>query len=178
MGQLVTPDSTIGSATPGNALYVAANANGNLAGLTLGPVDAYSAGACLVVNAELYNGSSYDIARNNVTGVVKAAGTTATSSTNVTTFNARAITIVVNVSAYTSGTLNIAITGSTTSAYTYTLLPSITGLGATGTTAYTIGVGLPVTAGVSNNIPVPRTVTVAVSGTFSATYGIDYVLSV
>lgn len=126
----------------------------------------------------LYNNSTFDRQRANVTGALIAAGATTTQTVTLTTYNARALTLVVNVSAYASGTINLAVNGVTSSNYTYSLLSSITGLVATGTSVYRIGIGLTPSAGLVANDVLPRTVQVVVSGTFSATYGIDYVLGV
>jgi hypothetical protein len=123
-----------------------------------------------------YNGSGKDRVRNNTSVVVVAAGATTGSTTTITTYNARELVLVVNVSAYTSGTINLAVNGVTVSSYAYPLLSAITGLTASGVSTYRVGIGLTPAAGLVANDVLPRSVQVVVSGTFSATFGIDAVL--
>lgn len=125
-----------------------------------------------------YNNTNWDRARNNTTGVVIAAGTTATNAgVNVTTYNASKAVIILNVSAYTSGTITVTINATTSSGYSYPLLVSAA-IGATGVTPLRIFPGATASANAVANDMVPRTIQVVTTGTFSLTYGVDYELSV
>lgn len=127
---------------------------------------------------QVFNGATFDRMRNNILVVAQASGTTATSSNTVTTYNARYATITINVSAYTSGTMNIAINLLTSSGYSYSPFTSIAGLAATGTVVYRIGPGLTPVTGLTANDVLGRSLQIVTSGTFSLTYGIDVNLSV
>src|ERR1700720_3065908 len=102
------------------------------------------------------------------------AGTT-TTQTNIQLGapGFKSLALVVNVTAGTSVT--VAINAVTASGYTYNLLTSAAI--APGTTALTIGPGLPVTANVSANTVLPRFITVTATVNTSATFGVDYILS-
>lgn len=113
-----------------------------------------------------------------------AAGQTATQTVNLTglhavgnNFAAHYLVLVVNISAFTSGTLTVATSGVSAAAYTNTLLTSAA-LGAAATTALQMGPSLPATANLSANVVLPSQVQVVatVSGGGSLTYGIDYFL--
>jgi hypothetical protein len=186
-GHIMTQDNSTGltgTTVPTSATYVGLNnAAGNLSGLrglsnNSDGVNTTAGGNVLDVWAEqvVYNGANFDRARNNTSVVVVAAGATSGSTTTITTYNARELVLVVNVSAFTSGTINLAVNGVSISSYTYPLLSAITGLTATGTSTYRIGVGLTPAAGLVANDVLPRSVQVVVSGTFVATFGIDAVL--
>lgn len=130
------------------------------------------------VQPQNYNNSSFDRNRNNITGVVIAAGATATNAgVSITTYNASKAVIILNVSAYTSGSLTVAVSGVSSSGYTYPILTSAA-IAATGVVPLRISPALTASANAVTNDILPRTIQVAVSGTFSATYGIDYELSV
>lgn len=140
--------------------------------------DGYAGNQHLLTTNLFYNGTNEDRPRNNTTGAVIAAGATSGSSVTTTTYNARSMAIIINVSAYTSGTITVAINGITSSNYSYPLISSITGLAATGVSIYRIGPGLTPSAGLVANDLLPRSVQVVIGGTFSATFGVDYELSV
>lgn len=175
----VGSNSATGSAVPANAFYMGgSDTGGNLRGIALGVNDG-AAQQSLVANEIMnYNGATFDRMRNNMLVAPVASGTTATSSTTTTTYNARSAVIIINVSAYTSGTINIAINLLTSSGYSYSPFTSITGLAATGTVVYRIGPGLTPSAGLTANDVLGRSLQIVTSGTFSATYGIDVNLSV
>lgn len=171
-------NSATGSAVPANAFYMAASDATNLVGLRVNISDNTSNSSLLGVTTTSYNNSGWDRTRNNTTGVIIAAGATSGSSVTTTTYNARSMAIIINVSAYTSGTITIAINGITSSGYSYPLISSVTGLAATGVSIYRIGPGLTPSAGLVTNDLLPRSVQVIIGGTFSATFGVDYELSV
>lgn len=126
----------------------------------------------------LFNGTTWDRRRGTNTGAWLAAGQTATqSNVALTNYNAAELLVVINISAFTSGTLTVAVSGTTSSSYSIPLLTSAA-LGAAATTVLQIGPGLPTTANLSANMPLPRNLllTATVSGGGSLTYGIDYVL--
>jgi hypothetical protein len=132
----------------------------------------------LVGASYFYNGSTWDKPRANTTGAIIGAGaTTAQTSSTQTSFNAAKMAVVINISAFTSGTLTFTVNGITSSGYTYPILVS-TALGATGTTVLRIFPGATAAANASVNDLVPRSFNVVVSGVFVATYGVDYELSV
>ncbi len=73
----------------------------------------------------IFNGTSWDRTRSNTTGVVIAAGaTTSNAGISTTTYNASKAVIIVNISAFTSGSLTVAINGITSSGYSYPILTS------------------------------------------------------
>lgn len=126
----------------------------------------------------IYNGSSWDRTQNNTTGVVIAAGTTTTqSNVALTTYNARSMVIVVNVSAVSGGSITVTINGTTSSSYVYPLLTSAA-LNTVAVTPLRIFPGSSPSANAVANDVVPRNVTVTVTVTGTITYGVDYVLGV
>lgn len=140
--------------------------------------DAASTTASADIRTMAYNGASNDRVRNNTTAAVIAAGATTTqTSSTITTYNASKLVVVINVSAFTSGTLTFTVNGITSSGYTYPILVS-TALGATGVTPLRIFPGSTPSANAVANDMVPRSFNVVVTGTFSATYGVDYELGV
>lgn len=131
----------------------------------------------LYVQQGVYNGASVDRVRGNVTASLIAAGTTSSQSpAAVTTYNARQLLLLVNVSAVSSGTLTVVINLITTN-YTYPVLTSAS-LGSIALTAMVVGPGLPVTANLSANSPLSRTFNVVTTVTGTITYGVDYALTV
>jgi hypothetical protein len=64
----------------------------------------------LIVQPFVFNGASYDRARNNTSNTVLAsAARTATQNVSVTTYNARTMTLIVNVSSAGTGSITPAI---------------------------------------------------------------------
>lgn len=125
----------------------------------------------------LYNGSTWDRQRPNITGVVQASGTTTTTTNTLTTYNARFAVIVLNVSAVTGGKITLALNGITSSSYSYAILtPSEVSTAVT--TPYRIGPGLTPSAGAVANDILPRTLQVIATVTGTITYGIDFILGV
>lgn len=128
--------------------------------------------------ANSISGPGVDRQRNNITGVVIAAGaTTAQTSSTVTTYNASKLIVAINISAFTSGTLTFTVNGITSSGYTYPILVS-TALASTGVTPLRIFPSATSSPNAVANDMVPRSFNVVVTGTFSATYGVDYELGV
>lgn len=124
------------------------------------------------------DGTNLQATRGNISVAVLAAGqTTTTTSATQSTFNAGRLAVVINISAFTSGTLTFTVNGITSSNYTYPILVS-TALGATGVTPLRIFPGATPSANAVANDLVPKQYNVVVTGTFTATYGVDAVLSV
>lgn len=177
----VGSNSATGSAVPANAFYIGMNgSSGNLRALnatdSLG--DASAGGNMISSSVSAYNGATYDRQRNNVTGAVIAAGATASNAgVNVTTYNASKLVIVVNISAFTSGSLTVTINGTSSSSYTYPLLTSAA-LAAVAVTPLRIFPGATASANAVANDMVPRTVQVVTTVSGTLTYGIDYELGV
>lgn len=142
------------------------------------PYDSAGNGLTFQTRSWSYNGSTWDRFRGNNSGVVVAAGATSTqTNVTLTTYNAKKLTIVVNISAVSGGTVTVAINGTTSSSYTYPLLTS-TALGTVAVTPLRIFPGASPSANAVANDAVPRNIliTATVSGTI--TFGIDYVLAV
>lgn len=175
----VGSNSATGSAVPANAFMIGGVDNsGNLQNLRLADTGDGVTTKILDVQPMMYNNTNDDRQRNNTTGAVIAAGaTTAQTSSTITTYNASKLAVVINISAFTSGTLTFTVNGITSSGYIYPILVS-TALGATGTTPLRIFPGATPSANAVANDMVPRSFNVVVTGTFSATYGVDYELSV
>lgn len=177
----VGSNSATASVVPPNAFYAgmidgsgnlvglgsAARANGDTNGLTNGIANAnYS-----------FNGATYDRQRNNTSVVVVAAGTTSTQTgVTVTTYNARSLVLAVNITAG-AGTLTVAISGSTTSGYTY---PILTSTALTGIADNTLRVfpGATPASNTAANDALPRTLSITYTVVGSITFGSDAVLSV
>jgi hypothetical protein len=114
-------------------------------------------------------------------GVLLAAGQSATTTTDLVLSpgcESRGLVLAVNVSAFTSGTLTVVVSGVTSSAYTYTILTSAA-LGAAATTVLRISPSLTAATNTTVNDVVPQIVQVVatVSGGGVLTYGIDYILT-
>lgn len=114
---------------------------------------------------------------SNVAGTTATIGTTAVSSVDVQTGNAVKAVIILNIASYTSGSLTVTVSGVTAQGFVYTLLASAA-VSATGQTVLRIFPGATPSANAVANDAIPRVMRIAVSGTFVATYGLDYQLSV
>jgi len=140
--------------------------------------DGITATSVLATGVIAHNGTTYDRQRNNTTGAVIAAGTTASNAgVSVTTYNASKAVIVVSISAFTSGSLTVAISGATSSGYSYPILTS-TALAAVAVTPLRIFPGATASANAVANDMVPRTIQVVTTVSGTLTYGVDYELSV
>lgn len=124
----------------------------------------------------LYNGTNFDIQRNNTSVVVVAAGSTSTTTQTVTTYNARSLVLAVNITAG-AGTLTVAISGSTTSGYTYPILTSTALAGVADNTLRVFPGATPASNTVANDA-LPRTLSITYTVVGSVTFGSDAVLSV
>lgn len=97
-----------------------------------------------------------------VTAFASAARTATPTSVPLSTYRAKAITIVIDCTAITA-TPSVVFTVSgkdTASGKKFTLLASAA-ITATGTTVLNIGAGLPATANVSANAPIPDVIDIA-----------------
>jgi hypothetical protein len=181
----VGSNSATGSAVPANAFYIAANGGGNVTGVVSqgdnadGVASSSTANRLVVVaHNGLYNGATWDLQRSNITGVVIAAGATGSNAgVSTTTYNASKAIIIVNISAFTSGSLTVAINGITSSGYSYPILTSAA-LAAAAVTPLRIFPSATPTANAVANDMVPRTLQVVTTVTGTLTYGIDYELSI
>lgn len=126
--------------------------------------------------AESYNGTTWDKLRSNTSVVVVAAGQTSTTTQTLTTYNARSLVLAVNITAG-AGTLTVAISGSTTSAYTYPILTSTALTGIADNTLRVFPGATPATNTTANDA-LPRTVSITYTVSGSVTFGSDAVLSV
>lgn len=178
----VNTASATGSAVPANAFYIGiTSSTATLVGLSsiaALATDGQAGNTTAATAALAYNGTTYDRTRINTTGVVIAAGTTSTQ-TNIalTTYNARGLTLVVNVSAVSGGSITVAINGTTASSYQYPLLTSVA-LNTVAVTPLRIFPAATVAANTASNDVLPRNVQVTVTVTGSITYGVDYVLGI
>jgi len=106
--------------------------------------------------------------------LASAARTAAINSDDLPSYGHRGLHLVVDVTAYTAGSITLTIQGKdSVSAVYYTLLASAA-LAATGTTVLKIYPGIPVIAnGVANDVmPDTWRVSVAVGGSQSITYSV------
>ncbi len=140
--------------------------------------DGMSGGGFIATGGASYNGTTWDRMRNNSTGVVIAAGATSSNAgVTTTTYNASKAVIIVNISAFTSGSLTVAINGITSSGYSYPILTSAA-LAAVAVTPLRIFPGATASANAVANDMVPRSLQVVTTVSGTLTYGIDYELSV
>ena len=114
-------------------------------------------------------------------GVLVAGGATATTTTDLVLSpgcESRGLVLAINISAFTSGTLTVTVSGVTSSAYTYTIVASAA-LGSAATTTLRISPGITAATNVSVSDVVPQIVQVVatVSGGGVLAYGIDYILT-
>lgn len=176
----VGSNSATGSAVPANAFYMAQNSGGNLTGIGSYSLqtDGATGGSQVAIGLNTFNGTTADRARNNTTGVVIAAGATASNAgVTTTTYNANKAVIIINISAFTSGSLTVAVNGITSSGYSYPILTS-TALAAVAVTPLRIFPGATASANAVANDMVPRSLQVVTTVSGTLTYGIDYELSV
>lgn len=103
--------------------------------------------------------------------VVSAAGTV---TKQVDTAGARSCVVVINVTAFSTGTLTVTVSGLSAQGVPWTILAS-TALAAVATTTLKIGPGLPVAANASANDVVPGNlqISAAAATSPSLTYTID-----
>jgi hypothetical protein len=152
------------------------DASGNALAFRETNADSSSSGV-LRTHSMGYNGTNMDRVRMNTTGAIVAAGATTTqSNVALTTYNAKKLIVIVNVTAG-AGSVTVTINASTSSSYTYPLLVS-SALSGVATTPLRIFPGATPSANAVANDAVPRNVTVTATVSGSITYGIDYVLGV
>lgn len=175
---VVGSNSATGSALPANVFAIGMQSGTN----TLVPVNSSSligdnsANGALATANYNYNNTSVDRQRNNTSVVVVAAGSTSTTTQTVTTYNARSLVLAVNITAG-AGTLTVAISGSTTSGYTYPILTSTALTGVADNTLRVFPGAIPATNTVANDA-LPRTLSITYTVVGSVTFGSDAVLSV
>jgi hypothetical protein len=168
-----------GSAVPAGAFYLGINSGGNLSGVSQSTNgDGATPGNMVATGSNLfnYNGSTFDRQRNNTTGVVVAAGQTSTTTQTLTTYNARSLLLAVNI-ASGAGTVTVAISGSTSSGYTYPILTSTALTGVADNTLRVFPGATPATNTTANDI-LPRTLSITYTVVGTIAFGSDYVLSV
>lgn len=140
--------------------------------------DASGSSTTGLVSKVTYNGATFDRDRNNVNSALIAAGTTTTQSAiALVAYNARFLTLVINITVATVATLTVTVNGASPSSYTY-LLGASAALATIATTTLMFGPGLLTTTNASFNVPIPRNIQVTAAVTGTCTYGIDYILSV
>lgn len=131
----------------------------------------------LAVAPVLFDGASaYPKQRGNTdeTILASAARTIATNSADFKNYNGRVLTLVIDVTVYTAGSITVTIQGKDdVSGKYYTLLASVA-LAATGTTVLRIGPGVLAAANLSTPLPLPRVwrASVAVGSADSVTYSV------
>lgn len=176
-GAYVSSNSASGSAVPTNAFYIAGGDGTNLQGIRMSKGDAGSAVGVLGMIPALSNGTTFDSQRANTTGAVIAAGTTSTQTgIALTTYNAKKLVLVINISAG-AGTLTVAINGTTASAYSYNILTS-TALTGVATNELRVFPGATPASNLVANDVVPRNLSITATVVGTITYGIDYILAV
>ena len=169
------------------ALFAASQSAANLNPLISGgPIDGQAEETGLFVNAqnELYNGASFDRARNNIdtaaliTLAAQAAGTV--NSADQTNYNGRGVKVGINVTALSLVTIQTNIQGKDAASGTYYTIASTTAFGATGFLNLDVYPGITGVANSEINNVLPRawrvqTVIVG-AGTVSATVGASVIL--
>lgn len=125
---------------------------------------------------EAFNGTTWDRVRGNVdaTLLASAARTVATNSSDQTNYNGRGLDVVIDITAWTAGSITVTIQGKDAlSGKYYTILASAA-LAAVGTTVLRVHPGLTAAANTVANYALPRTwrVSVAVGTADSITYSI------
>jgi hypothetical protein len=135
---------------------------GNVANVTT-PGDGSPTGSDLWTYAQqsLFNGATWDRMRNNfATSILASASRTTTqTSADQNTFNARALVVTLSVTVAGTGSVAITINGKDANGIYYAVLAGIA-VTANGISQYSVGPGLPATANVSANAPLPSTVQV------------------
>lgn len=127
----------------------------------------------------LYNGATFDRQRNNteVTVLASTARTLATTSADLVNYNARGLHLIINVSAYTSGSLVPTLEGKDPISGNYYSILVGTGIGATGITILKCYPGIQSIVGAAAADILPRTWRVSCSAV-NATYSISAALIV
>jgi hypothetical protein len=129
----------------------------------------------------LYNGATLDLERNNTDVVIlaSAARMAAVQGDDTRAYNAKGLTVVVDVTVIPSDNITMTIQGKDANGVYYDLLVGAA-ISTVSTNVYVVGLGAAVTANASANRPVPKVVRVnmAVSnGATSITYSVSLALS-
>ena len=158
-----------GTATPGISTYTNADATGAV-------FNSLSAS----VFPQGFNGTTWDRWRNNqgLTLLASAARTTTQTSADLVNYNADALIVVVDITAYTAGSLTITIDRKDETSGKYINMLTSAALAAQATTTLQVG---PVIAAAANTIALaymPRTfrIVATVGDATSITYSIGYSL--
>lgn len=139
--------------------------------------DASPATGLLVDNSLNWNNATYDRQRNNITAAVVAAGTSSTQTgITFTTYNAKRLMLLVNITSG-AGSVTVAVNGTSASSYSTNLLTS-TALSGVATTALRIFAGATPAANLVANDTIPRTVSITATVSGTVAFGIDYLLGV
>lgn len=169
--------SATGAAFPANAFPIGVSDGTNLTTLRTNLSDSAANSAVLGTSAMLFNNTNYDRGRNNTTAALIAAGTTTTQTgITVTTYNANAVTLLVNI-ASGAGTVAVAVNETSVSGYSSNQLTSTALVGA-GTTALRIFRGATPSANLVANDMIGRTISVTATVVGTISYGIDINLGV
>lgn len=171
------------------AVLVAFDSGGDAGGdaaATLGGVITRQASALggsnpLAVGQFDYNGATWDRHRNNVaaTLLASASRTTTQTSADIVTYNAKAITVVLDVTVVAaSPSVTVTINGKDPASGKYYLLLSGAAVLTAVTNVYSIGPGIAETSNVSTSKFLPRTIQIVVTannanaGTYSVGYNL------
>lgn len=108
--------------------------------------------------------------------LASAARTASVNSADQVNLSGDSVHVIVDVTAYTSGTLTVSVQGKDPASGKYYTLLSSAALAATGTTVLKVGKGLPATANVSANdlLPLVWRVSVVGASTPIATFSVGF----
>jgi len=137
----------------------------------------------LFVNAEqfMYNGTGFDKVRNNteVTLLASGARTTTQTSADITTFNAGAIQVILDMTNVAAGpSVVVSIDGKDPASGKYYNLLTGANVTTNSTNVYTVDPAIPAVANVTAQKRLPRTIRIVVTANNanSGTYSVGYVL--
>lgn len=149
--------------------------------------DAFSNGSIIGLMVQAFpmdfdGGTAHDRHRNNTdtTLLASAARTTTQTSADITTYNASQLIVTLDMTAVGTGSVTVTINGKDAASGKYSLLLSGAAVTTNSTNVYRVGIGNTVTANVSANLALPRTIQIVVTANNanSATYSVGYALSV
>lgn len=187
-----TPPTAVAAADRVNAWFglngqqasMLADSSGNVINSSAPSADGANLGGqrTLIVTdaAFAFNESTWDRRRGNTnnTALASAARTTATQSSDLTNYNGKGLHLVIDITAFTAGSITVTIQGKDAlSGKYYTILASAA-LAAVATTVLRVHPGLTAAGNLVANDVIPRTwrVDVAVGSADSITYSIGYSL--
>lgn len=171
--------------TAGNPLVIAAS-DGSLVNqlIAANPSSdaAASSSGTLRVHAfnSVFNGTNFDRVRNNVdaTLLASAARTTTQTSADITTFNAGAITCILDMTTVGTASVTLTINGKDPASGKYYLLLSGAAVTTNSTNVYVVDPTIPAVANVSAQKRLPRVIQIVctANNANSGTYSIGYTL--